>query len=124
MTPAGTSSGSRRRVPDNQVRVTLRRALVLMIAFSACPGPGPQPVDAGDGLPCDVANFVSVKCLSCHGSPLTNSAPMPLRTREDFLSPSPLDAQESIAERCVARMQMTGAPMPPLSWPVVTDAER
>jgi mono/diheme cytochrome c family protein len=95
-----------------------------MTAFSACPGPGPSPADAGEGLPCDVADLVSVKCLSCHGSPLTNSAPMPLRTREDFLASSPLDATQSIAQRCIARMQMTGAPMPPLSWPVVTDAER
>jgi hypothetical protein len=71
-----------------------------------------------------VADVISTKCLACHGSPQANQAPMPLVTRDDFLKPSMLDPSVSVAERCLVRMQMPGSPMPPQSWPVVSDAER
>jgi hypothetical protein len=93
---------------------------VIALGVGAC-SPPPPPAE---GLPCDVAELVSVKCLPCHGSPLTNSAPMPLRTRDDFTAASSVDPKATIAQRCLVRMQMPGSPMPPVSWPVVTDTER
>lgn len=43
-------------------------------------GPGPGP---GTNIPCDVDKILKTKCQTCHGSPLTAGAPMPLITYAD-----------------------------------------
>jgi hypothetical protein len=98
----------------------LFRVPLIAVFLAGCPGPQPP----AEGLPCDVADIVSNKCVTCHGQPLANAAPMSLRTRDDFAAMSTMYPGQTIAERCLARMQMTDTPMPPVSWPVVTNAEQ
>lgn len=76
-------------------------------------GGGTGGVDADGGLPCEVAALVSASCVSCHGEPVSGGAPMPLRTRADFLAVSALDATKNQAERSLLRMRDAAAPMPP-----------
>ena len=58
---------------------------------------------AGTGLPCDVAQVLSSKCASCHGSGA--QAPS-LVTYADLTT-------GNVADRVLARMQDTASPMPP-----------
>lgn len=74
---------------------------------------GASSLPADGGLPCGVAQLVESICISCHGAPLREGAPMPLLTREDFLAPSPVDPSRTIAERSLLRMRDPLAPMPP-----------
>jgi len=83
------------------------------------PGPGPAPT----GLPCDVANVLSAKCTSCHGDPLTESAPFSILSYDDLASPSPKDKSQTVAERSIARMQDNSSPMPPSPHPLATAEE-
>jgi mono/diheme cytochrome c family protein len=70
-----------------------------------------------------VADIVSKKCTSCHGTVLNDGAPMALLKRSDFTATSPLDANATIAQRSVTRMQGGSAPMPPAIAPAVTSDE-
>jgi hypothetical protein len=41
-----------------------------------------------DAIPfCDALTVVRAKCQRCHGDPLTNAAPVPFLTYDDFLAP-------------------------------------
>lgn len=89
-----------------------------------------SPVDGGtgagtpgEGLPCDVAAVLSHSCISCHGSPLSGGAPMPLLTYGDLAAVSAKDSAASVAERCLARMQSASSPMPPSPATLPTASE-
>lgn len=66
-----------------------------------------------DGLPCDVATVLATSCVKCHGPQLTGAAPWPLISRAQLLEAAPGYPGQTKAQRSLARMQMTSAPMPP-----------
>ena len=73
-------------------------------------GAGTNTIGTDSGLPCAIADVLSAQCVSCHGSPPTGNAPMPLLSHAD------LTAQKngkSYAQLSLERMQDTAAPMPP-----------
>lgn len=67
---------------------------------------------AGD-LPCDVAAVLSGHCTSCHGSPPSGGAPMPLNSRSALLAPAPTQPTKSSGQLSIERMGSSVAPMPP-----------
>lgn len=68
---------------------------------------------AQTGVPCDVADILAAKCLSCHGATPSAGAPMSLVTYEQLTSPSKADATKTYIERSVLRMGDAAAPMAP-----------
>ncbi len=66
---------------------------------------------AGD-LPCDVASLLSSHCTTCHGSPPSGGAPMPLNSLAALTAVSTIPPQ-TYAQRSLFRMQDTASPMPP-----------
>lgn len=115
----------------------MRRLVIVssVLAFSFACGDtaaGLDP-DAGSGggggtvapndLPCDVAQLLAARCLSCHGEPLAGGAPQPLRSRADLAAASPLFPGKTLAERSLARLQESAAPMPPSPAPMATPGE-
>lgn len=64
------------------------------------------------GLPCDVANVLATRCLSCHASPPIGGAPYAIASYEDLTKTAP-GYSVTVAERSLARMQDTKSPMPP-----------
>ena len=78
---------------------------------------------SGD-LPCDVADVLTSACTSCHGSPPTGGAPMPLTSRAQLRAPSPSNASVTTGQACVQRMASTASPMPPPPAPPVSAARR
>ena len=77
---------------------------------------------AVSGLPCDVANVLSSKCVSCHSSPPSGGAPMSLASYADLTAISATYPGQTEAQRSVARMQDATAPMPPGAAPDPTGA--
>jgi hypothetical protein len=80
---------------------------------------GSAGVDAGDagtsatdGLPCDVDQLLSASCRSCHSSPPTSGAPMPMVTYADLIAPAKTQPQKKVAQLAAERMASTTAPMP------------
>jgi hypothetical protein len=71
-------------------------------------GSGGFPQTEG-GLPCDVQNFLTAQCTSCHANPPSNGAPMPLRSYADLMTTNASGVR--FAERALARLQ--GGTMPP-----------
>jgi hypothetical protein len=68
------------------------------------------------GLPCDIANVMRTRCVSCHNSPPTAGAPMPLTSYANLMAPSPLGG--TYASRSLTRMRDPIASMPPAGLPV------
>lgn len=66
-------------------------------------GPIPDPSDGGAAGSetgnggaiafCDALTVVRAKCQRCHGDPLTNAAPVPFITYEDFFAPYGMSTQ-------------------------------
>jgi len=81
--------------------------------------PGPQPT----GVPCDVADVLAARCTKCHGAPLKEGAPYPLLSYDDLARPAPKDSKQTVAQRCVARMNDASNSMPPLPDAPATSAE-
>ncbi len=86
-------------------------------------GGGGQMDGGAETLPCDVAGVIGTWCGKCHAEPASNGAPYSLWKRSDFLRVSPSDANASIGQRCVYRMQATDIPMPPDPEPKPSAAE-
>lgn len=93
---------------------------------SACGGTIVSGAGGGSGsntssldLPCDVAAFLSSKCVSCHGP---SSSSVNLMTREAFLAPSSVTNQTR-GQAAVARLASVLSPMPPTYAPAATSAE-
>lgn len=80
-------------------------------------GGGTSTFDGGvTGLPCDVANLLRTRCVSCHSNPPIAGANMPLTSYAEVVAASPLGG--TYATRSVARMKdPLGAPMPPSGVP-------
>ncbi len=68
------------------------------------------------GLPCDVANLIRTRCVSCHSSPPIAGATMPLTSYAELTAPSPLGG--TYAMRSLTRMRDPIASMPPAGLPV------
>ena len=68
---------------------------------------------ATDGVPCDVANVLAARCLSCHGQALAGGAPIALVTYAQLTATSPGYAPATQIERSLARMKDAQSPMPP-----------
>jgi hypothetical protein len=73
---------------------------------------------SNSGLPCDVANFIASKCITCHG-PGTSTV---LTSRDALLGSSTVSGQ-TVAVRSVARLQAASQPMPPAGFPAATPLE-
>ncbi|MBL8919934.1 MAG: hypothetical protein JNJ54_13795 [Myxococcaceae bacterium] len=87
---------------------------------SAGGGAATFDADAGlSGLPCDVAALLRTRCISCHRTPLTGGATMPLTSRDELLAMSPI--MGTYAARSLFRMRDTMAPMPPGNLPPATE---
>lgn len=71
------------------------------------------------GLPCDVAALMRTRCISCHRTPLTGGAPMPLTSRDELLATSPI--MGTYATRSLLRMRDTMSPMPPGNLPPASE---
>lgn len=65
------------------------------------------------GLPCDVADVLAAKCVSCHSNPPTGGAPIAIASYEDLVAKSSVDSTKTVAQRSLERMQDTASPMPP-----------
>ena len=68
---------------------------------------------APSDLPCDVANLLGMYCTSCHSSPPSGGAPVPLTSYAELTAPALSDPTKKEADVCLSRMQSTTAPMPP-----------
>jgi hypothetical protein len=79
--------------------------------------------DTSSGLPCDVVDALQAKCVACHGNPPVAKAPMSLITYADLTAMSMVDATQTVAERCVVRMQQAVSPMPPGAGVTMTAAQ-
>ncbi len=64
-------------------------------------------------LPCDVATLLSAHCTSCHGTPPSGNAPMPLDSHAALTALSSTFAGQSEAQRSLVRMEDSASPMPP-----------
>ena len=90
-------------------------------ATSAEVGPGSgadggtgTPVDPGVSgvIPCDVDKVLAANCRSCHGSPPTYGAPMPLVTLADLHAPAMSDSTRNVYELVAERIADDVKPMP------------
>ncbi len=68
------------------------------------------------GLPCDIATLMRTRCVSCHSSPPTAGATMPLTSYAELTAPSPLGG--TYAMRSLTRMRDPLSSMPPAGLPV------
>jgi hypothetical protein len=64
-------------------------------------------------LPCDVATLLSAYCTTCHGTPPSGSAPMPLDSHAALTAISTSFPGQTYAQRSLVRMQDSASPMPP-----------
>lgn len=115
----------------------LPRALLLSaaLAVAACKGQVGDLTDGGDPggadastVPpdpsgCAVQALLQARCTSCHGAPLAGGAPVSFASLDTLRTPSARDPNQTYAERCVARMQDDGAPMPSGGAPRATPDE-
>lgn len=76
-----------------------------------------------DGLPCDVATFVSTNCVTCHGSLPSGGAPMSLVSLADFAAPSKSDPSKSMAQVSATRVVDPKLPMPPSGGLAASDIQ-
>ena len=81
-----------------------------------------------DGLPCGLADMLSMKCNGCHGDPQAGGAVTPLTTYGELTAPSAFDPTKTVAQVALDRMQTMDAmvAMPPKGTglpPAATDAE-
>jgi hypothetical protein len=76
-----------------------------------------------NGMPCDIQALLQTRCLGCHSDPPVNGAPMPLVSFANLTAPSLFDANQTFAQRALARMQNAAAPMPPAPNARATAAE-
>ena len=83
---------------------------------------GDGGVIPGD-LPCDVATLLSAHCTSCHGSPPTGNAPMPLDSHAALTAISTGFPGQTYAQRSLVRMQDATSPMPPGAQVTVSSTE-
>lgn len=67
----------------------------------------------GTGLPCDVKAVLVKECVSCHGAPPSQGAPMSITSYADLTAPSKTHPGKTVAEVSVLRMKDTTSPMPP-----------
>ena len=81
---------------------------------------GPSTGKQG-GLPCDVQALLVDRCQGCHAKEPVNGAPMSLMTYADLTATN--DNGVMIAQRALARIKATSAPMPPSPAPSVTAAD-
>jgi hypothetical protein len=74
-------------------------------------------------LPCAVAEVLTSRCQSCHGSPPTFGAPMPLVTWADLQAPSISDRSRRVFEMVAQRIHDEKKPMPQAPNPPLDAAE-
>lgn len=86
---------------------------------------GPVSCSAGrtQCLPIEIEHVLDAKCWACHGEPVAQNVPMPLRTVQDFEG-SHLGSGRANFERMVIRIQDEHMPMPPITYPQLTAMER
>ena len=83
--------------------------------------PGTGKVAAVHDLPCDVAELLLAKCLTCHGSrPIGN--PLSLASRADLVAQSKTDPTKTVVQLSIARMKDTAKPMPPTGMAAASEA--
>ena len=85
---------------------------------------GPSDAGVAGNLPCDVADVLTSSCTSCHGTPPTGGAPMPLTSLAQLRASSPSNAAVTNGQSSVQRMASTTSPMPPLPAAAVTAAKQ
>lgn len=86
----------------------------------------PPPDDEGEdevNLPCDVEKLLRTRCQSCHSSPPTAGATVPLITYADLTARSQILSSVTVAARSLQRMQDSLAPMPPAPASPATSAD-
>lgn len=102
----------------------------LLIAVSACSGPGPDappttgPITGNGGtgvqgntpFPCEVGAVLQSKCWDCHGDPTNYGAPMHLMNWES-VQRTTKDGLEPIYKRIGSRIHSPNDPMPPPTYP-------
>jgi uncharacterized membrane protein len=76
-------------------------------------GAGGSTGTVATGVPCDVQAVLQARCLGCHSNPPVNNAPMSLASYTNLTAQSFADPTMTFAQRALARMQNTAAPMPP-----------
>ncbi len=74
---------------------------------------GPSDAGVAGDLPCDVADVLTGSCTSCHGTPPTGGAPMPLTSLTQLRASSPSNAAVTNGQASVQRMASSTRPMPP-----------
>jgi hypothetical protein len=67
---------------------------------------------ADPGFPCPVARIIENTCQQCHGEVLQGT-PMHLLTRADLTAKSLQYPDQTVGQRCIARMTSSSVPMPP-----------
>jgi hypothetical protein len=78
------------------------------------------------GVPCDVAQVISMRCTGCHQTAAKFGAPMPLMTLADFEAPAKSNSARKVYEVIPERINPTDVArrMPPTSMPALTAAEK
>lgn len=105
------------------------RALVLLF-LAACTNetamPPPSMMMPGEtGVPCNVDAVLRARCQKCHADVPQFAAPMSLVTHEDFLAPARSNPAMRVIDVLPGRIAVgSGAPMPPVTDPPLSDAER
>lgn len=102
---------------------TATTAAGVTSASASSSGAGGGESNSTTGIPCDVLDTLQARCVSCHSNPPIFKAPMALVTYADLTAMSMVDAAQTVAERCVVRMQKAGTPMPPGAMVSVPAAE-
>lgn len=91
-------------------------------ATSGAAGASSDPgASAGSGVPCDVATYLSMACLSCHNDPPIPSALAALVTYDQLMATAKEDPTKNEAELSLARMKDASRPMPPGAPPSASD---
>ncbi|MBX3185358.1 MAG: hypothetical protein KF819_00020 [Labilithrix sp.] len=81
---------------------------------STSPDAGPSAA-AVRGLPCDVVDVLTRRCVSCHSDPPRKGALTSLTSREALMAP--WEGSPSLAQASVDRMRDAASPMPPDALP-------
>jgi hypothetical protein len=76
-----------------------------------------------DGVPADVASFLSLRCLACHGATPIAGVPASFATYASITAPSKTDPTKSNAALALVRVQAATMPMPPAPLARATSAE-
>jgi hypothetical protein len=99
-------------------------ALLLVSACTSDTGMAP-PATTEAGVPCNVEAVLRARCQKCHAEIPQFAAPMSLVSHDDFFVPARSNPEVRVIDVLPGRIAVgSGAPMPPVTDPPLSEAER